>query len=163
MIVSVTLWCTWARVSRGFKTAGLQCVERVRALSGCWITEMPLYATFPLSRMYLSFPLLPAALVLLSTYTVEWTGADSGRFEIDLYHCGSMCMEVRGIEMTPVFRPRRTWSLVTCSFSRFFLVFFLPARRSLLSFPAPWTSGRHGSNLPRPISDRFKAPRRCLL
>ncbi|CAM9338621.1 unnamed protein product [Ectocarpus sp. 12 AP-2014] len=27
------------------------------------------------------------------TYTVEWTGADSGRFEIDLYHCGSMCME----------------------------------------------------------------------
>lgn len=32
---------------------------------------------------------------LCSTYTVEWTGADSGRFEIDLYHCGSMCMEVR--------------------------------------------------------------------
>ncbi|CAM9863450.1 unnamed protein product [Hapterophycus canaliculatus] len=27
------------------------------------------------------------------TYTVEWTGADSGRFEIDLYYCGSMCME----------------------------------------------------------------------
>lgn len=38
---------------------------------------------------------------LCSTYTVEWTGADSGRFEIDLYYCGSMCMEVRrgnGIE-----------------------------------------------------------------
>lgn len=32
------------------------------------------------------------------TYTVEWTGtgADS-RFEIDLYYCGSMCMEVSSI------------------------------------------------------------------
>ncbi|CAM9226123.1 unnamed protein product [Ascophyllum nodosum] len=28
------------------------------------------------------------------TYTVEWTGGDSGsRFEIDLYFCGSFCME----------------------------------------------------------------------
>lgn len=28
------------------------------------------------------------------TYTVEWTGTTDGRFEIDLYMCGSMCMEV---------------------------------------------------------------------
>lgn len=29
------------------------------------------------------------------TYTVEWTGTESGgRFEIDLYHCGSYCQEV---------------------------------------------------------------------
>lgn len=29
------------------------------------------------------------------TYTIEWTGTSAGnRFEIDLYHCGSICMEV---------------------------------------------------------------------
>lgn len=26
---------------------------------------------------------------------MEWTDSPSGRFEIDLYYCGSMCMEVR--------------------------------------------------------------------
>lgn len=29
------------------------------------------------------------------TYTVEWTGTSDDRFEIDLYYCGSFCMEVR--------------------------------------------------------------------
>lgn len=30
------------------------------------------------------------------TYTVEWTGGgNDNRFEIDLYYCGSVCMEVR--------------------------------------------------------------------
>lgn len=32
---------------------------------------------------------------LFRTYTVEWTGTGSdNRFEIDLYYCGSFCMEV---------------------------------------------------------------------
>ncbi|CAM9205054.1 unnamed protein product [Ectocarpus sp. 12 AP-2014] len=38
----------------------------------------------------------PAAgdmLVAASAYTVEWTGTGSGRFDIDLYYCGSVCME----------------------------------------------------------------------
>lgn len=36
------------------------------------------------------------ALCLLDrTYTVEWTDYSTGRFQIDLYHCGSVCIEVR--------------------------------------------------------------------
>ncbi len=41
------------------------------------------------------------------TYTVEWTGAsDDARFEIDLYYCNSMCMEVRP---TPFHVQHRSW------------------------------------------------------
>ncbi|CAB1114811.1 unnamed protein product [Ectocarpus sp. CCAP 1310/34] len=38
----------------------------------------------------------PAAgdmIVAASSTTVEWTGTSSGRFDIDLYYCGSVCME----------------------------------------------------------------------
>lgn len=28
-------------------------------------------------------------------YTVEWTGTPNSRFEVDLYYCGSFCVEVR--------------------------------------------------------------------
>ncbi|CAM9132063.1 unnamed protein product [Ectocarpus fasciculatus] len=28
-----------------------------------------------------------------SAYTVEWTGTTDGRFDVDLYYCGSMCMD----------------------------------------------------------------------
>eukprot|EP00903_Cladosiphon_okamuranus_P013643 g12707.t1 len=31
-----------------------------------------------------------------TTYTVEWTGTTEGRFEIDLYKCGSMCEDECG-------------------------------------------------------------------
>lgn len=50
--------------------------------------------------------------MLISTYTVEWTGTGSDeRFEIDLYYCGSFCMEVcearifRGVSRTVAPQP----------------------------------------------------------
>lgn len=41
---------------------------------------------------------LPIVPPFVRTYTVEWTGGgNDNRFEIDLYYCGSVCLEVRSL------------------------------------------------------------------
>ena len=119
--------------SRGVETGRLvpSVLRDVSVDFGLLITE----CEFPLSRisLLLSSPLLsrPPLSCFSSTYTVEWTGADSGRFEIDLYHCGSMCMEVSNIPVTLVFRPRRTRSRR----DRFFCLPARPPAHPPLPFP----------------------------
>ena len=38
---------------------------------------------------------LPKTVTENSVYTVAWDGTGESRFDIDLYYCGSFCLEVR--------------------------------------------------------------------
>ncbi|CAM9522033.1 unnamed protein product [Choristocarpus tenellus] len=59
---------------------------------GCW-TSLVVMLGVHTAALEVVTPSLDMGVIADREYTVEWTGAGSGNFDIDLYYCGSYCLE----------------------------------------------------------------------